>query len=297
MHPMYAESFWSSAHRDDCPDAGDGFWNDRFRGHPTGTQWDVIPYFPARIGGELYADLEQIGEGLVSLALVTDPFGEYDVAYLQRCFRDVVIPFKEHYVADLSLPLQDIAGRRHRKNGRRALKEIEVDAWAKPIEFLKTWVTLYRCLIEKHDVSGISAFSRDSFAKQLSIPGAEVLTASYHGATVGAQIYLMQADVVHCHLGAADQAGYDAGAIYALDYYSIEYFAGKARWLNLGGGAGINSNGADGLSLYKKGWTNETRTAYFCGRILNPKKYAEIVSSRGLADGDYFPAYRKGEFG
>ena len=161
----------------------------------------------------------------------------------------------------------------------------------------QTWVTLYRCRIEKDQEDWDIRVSRDSFAKQLSIPGAEVLLLRTMVPQWSGQQDLMQADVVHCHLGAADQAGYDAGAIYALDYYSIEYFAGKARWLNLGGGAGINSNGADGLSLYKKGWTNETRTAYFCGRILNPKKYAEIVSSRGLADGDYFPAYRKGEFG
>ncbi len=297
VNPMYAQSFRQFGTPRQLPRCGGWILERPIPGTPYRDAMGCYPLFSCQNWSELHADLEQIGDDLVSLALVPDPFGEYDVGYLQRCFRDVVIPFKEHYVMDLSLPLQDIVGRRHRKNARRALRKIEIEVCEEPSEFLETWMALYQCLIERHNISGIRAFSRDAFAEQLCTPGAVVLRASHHGAVVGAQLYMVTGDVVHCHLDAVDQAGYDMGAIYALDYHSIGYFRGKARWLNLGGGAGIHNDGTDGLTLYKRGWTNETRTVHFCGRILNRGRYEEVVNARGLTEGGYFPAYRKGEFG
>ncbi len=297
MHPMYAQSFREFGTPRQLPGCGGWILERPIPGTPYRDAMGCYPLFSCTNWSELQADLEQIGDDLVSLTMVPDPFGEYDVAYLQRCFRDVIVPYKEHYVIDLSLPIQDIVGRRHRKNARRALRGIEIDVCEKPGEFLETWMALYQYLIARHNISGIPAFSRDAFAKQLCAPGVVVLRASYQGAVVGAQIYMAAGDVVHCHLAAANQTGYDTGAIYALDYYSIEYFAGMARWLNLGGSAGIRDDGTDGLTLYKRGWCNETRLVHLCGRILNQERYEEIVKAKGVdAGGGYFPAYRKGEF-
>jgi len=267
---------------------------------PAVSYWDAMgcyPLFSCQDWSQLHTDLEEIGNELVSLALVTDPFGEYDPSYLRRSFKDVMIPFKEHFIADLRHPVDKIVGRRHPKNARRALRKVQVDACEEPKQFLEEWIALYRSLIERHHISGIPAFSRTAFAKQLSIPGTVVLRAAYQGATVGAQIYFVQGEVVHCHLGAASQRGYDLGALYALDFYAIEYFSDKVRWLNLGGSSGLKGNCADGLSLYKRAWSTQTRTTYFCGRIFNRERYAEIMKGRANAGTDYFPAYRKGEFG
>src|SRR5690349_16611740 len=59
------------------------------------------PLFACHDWGQLHADLETLAGDLVTLSLVTDPFGAYDYEYLQICF-DVVIPFKQHFVYDLS---------------------------------------------------------------------------------------------------------------------------------------------------------------------------------------------------
>jgi len=255
------------------------------------------PLLSCQDWSQLHIDLDEVGDELVSLSVVTDPFGEYDPEYLRRCFKDVVIPFKEHYVVDLRLPLNEIAGRRHRKNARRALRNIQIHVIEEPAAFIEEWLLLYNNLIEKHAISGMSAFSRAAFATQLSLPGTVVLSATYQETTVAAQIYYVQGDVVHCHLGAASNTGYDQGALHALDFFSIEYFADKVRWLNLGGAAGITSDSNDGLGVYKRGWSTETRTAYFCGRIFNQEAYEKIVKAAGITATDYFPAYRKGEFG
>ena len=67
------------------------------------------PLFTCQDWSLLYADLESIGDDLISLALVTDPFGDYDSAYL-RTASDLVIPFKEHYIVDFRRPLNEIGG-------------------------------------------------------------------------------------------------------------------------------------------------------------------------------------------
>lgn len=298
MHRGYAESLKEFSIPRELPRCGGWILERQIQGFTYRDAMGCYPLFTCRDWSQLHNDLEEVGRSeLVSLALVTDPFGEYDSDYLHRCFGDVVIPFKEHFVADLRRPLEEIVGRRHRKNARRALREVQVEVCKDPTQFIDDWSTLYGGLIEKHNISGISAFSRAAFEKQLSLPGTVVLRAAHNNITVGAQIYFVQGEVVHCHLGAASQTGYELGAVYALDFTSIEYFSDKARWLNLGGGSGITSDGMDGLSMYKRGWSTETRTAYFCGRIFNRDRYAEISTARGIAATDYFPAYRKGEFG
>jgi len=255
------------------------------------------PLFSCEDWTGLEADLAELTEcDLVSLSLVTDPFGVYDPAYLSRCFHDVMIPFKAHYVIDLGLPLDEIAGRRHRKNSRRALKALEIDVQTEATALAEEWTLLYDALIERHNVRGIQAFSHASFVRQLDIPGSTLLRATRNGQTVAAQVYFTQADVAHCHLGAATRLGYEMSAFHALDFYSIGYFADRVRWLNLGGGAGLSVGVDDGLSLYKKGWSTETRTSYFCGRIFDRRRYDEIVTSKGVVSNGYFPAYRQGEF-
>lgn len=295
-HPLYALSLQEFGEPRELPHCGGTILVRTIPGTPHQDAMGCYPLFACRDWTKLHEDLSDIDPDLVSLTLVTDPFSSVGPMYLGKCF-DLVKPFKSHYIADLSRPLEEIVGRRHRKNARRALRKVQVDVWGELTEFVDEWLALYKELIERHSISGIQAFSRAAFVKQLSIPGTVVLRAKCEDAIVGAQIYFVQGDAVHCHLGAASQAGYDLGAIYALDFYSIEYFSDKARWLNFGGGAGLKSDGTDGLSMYKCGRSTETRTSYVCGRIFDREIYEEILKAKGVATTDYFPAYRKGEFG
>jgi hypothetical protein len=86
-------------------------------------------------------------------------------------------------------------------------------------------------------------------------------------------------------------------ASFALFWSAIHYFKDRVEWLNLGAGAGLKDNSADGLTRFKAGWSTGTRTAYFCGKILDGEKYAELVRAQGIGSTSYFPAYRQGEFG
>jgi hypothetical protein len=261
---------------------------------------DAMGCYPLFVCGdwsELGSDLKDIGNDLLCLSLVTDPFGDYDVNYLRECFPEVTIPFKDHFVVDLSRVFETFVHSHHRRNARRALNQLQVEKCASPVEFLDDWITLYGELIERHNITGLAAFSKASFAKQLVVPGMVAFRAVCGDATVGMVLWYEQDNRAYYHLGAYSARGYELLASFALFEYSIKYFAQRDfEWLSLGSGAGVGSSGESGLSRFKQGWSTGTRTAYFCGRVFDQNKYVEIVKTRNVGSTKYFPAYRAGEF-
>ena len=251
------------------------------------------PVFSCMNWDHLSADLDALAPELVSVCLVPDPFAAPDADALRAIFPDVMTPFKEHFVVDLSVPKASMANKHHRYYARKARRECEVEACDTPSHFLDDWVTLYDALADRHHLSGIKAFSRDAFAAQLETPGLTVLRAVVGGTTVAAHLWYTHGDVATSHLAALSDRGYSLNASYALYDFAIEFFGDKVRWLNLGAGAGIDGANDDGLTRFKRGWATGTRTAYFCGRVLNPERYDALTA--GLPDTAYFPAYRSGE--
>jgi hypothetical protein len=151
-------------------------------------------------------------------------------------------------------------------------------------------------LTERHGIDGIKAFSAVAFREQLAVPGIVALRAVADGEVVGGHLWYVQGDVAYSHLAASSPRGYDLDASYALYWYALHHFRGIVRWLNLGAGAGLDPQGDDGLTRFKRGWSSDTRLAFFCGRIFDRSRYQEVVRMRGGPATSYFPAYRWGEF-
>ncbi len=255
------------------------------------------PLFACRDWSRLREDIENLGEELVSLVLVTDPFGDYTQDSLRRTFKDLVIPFKEHFIVDLAATPETFVHPHHRRNARKALEVISVAGCAAAAS-IQEWRGLYANLVDRHDIAGIARFSDSSFALQSKVPGAVMLRAIHEGQTVGMTWWFVSEGVGYYHLGAYSDAGYELRASFGLFWRAIELLrADGLRWLDLGAGAGVANDAQDGLNRFKKGWSTGTRTAYLCGRILDRGRYAEIVKAKGVAPTNYFPAYRKGEFG
>jgi hypothetical protein len=250
------------------------------------------PLFACRDWSRLHVDIEELGSDLVSLALVTDPFGTYDEHYLRRCFTDVVIPFKEHYVVDLQKPRNRVVSKHHRYYARKGLQRLTVDVHSDPPAFLDDWMELHRHLVLNHQIKGVSAFSRPAFAQQLATPGMVLLRARHADQPVAAIMHYTYGDVAYAHILGCTDVGYQNFALYALIWSAIEHFTGTVRWLDIMGVPGLQDRGSEGIRQFKQGWTTETRTAWFCGRILNATRYTEIVNVTGTAGASYFPAYR-----
>lgn len=257
------------------------------------------PLFACENWSQLHLDLDELRNDLVSLAVVADPFGEHEPGYLRRCFSDLVIPFKEHMVTDLSRSPESFVDAHHRRNARKALERVNIERCADPTLFADEWNNLYANLVECHTIRGLSAFSKTSLRAQLTVPGMTMFRAIQGEETVGITLWYTDRDVAYYHLGAYSKAGYELRASFALFWRVIQDFSIQGlRWLSLGGGAGLSGAGQeDGLRRFKRGWATSTRTAYFCGKIFDQPRYGEIIRSRQIATSDYFPAYRKGEFG
>lgn len=252
------------------------------------------PLFACRDWDRIGQDVDALRQRLVSLTLVSDPFAPIDPASLGGTF-DVVRPFKTHFVADLDLAPERIASPHHRYEARRGLRRVEVDVCWRPRAHVDDWVELYAQLVAYRGLSGPHAVSATSFSELFELDDVVMLRAIADGATVGAQILVLQGDVAHAHLAAFTPAGYRLGASYALDWVAIESMKERARWLNWGGQAGLKEDPDDGLARYKRGWATHTRQAWLLGAILDPDAYAEVCGGGG-ASRTYFPAYRSGEF-
>lgn len=251
------------------------------------------PLFACNDWMSLSEDVKELAPDLVSVLLVTDPFGSWQLPDLERAFPDLCRPFKEHFVADLSRPFPERTSKHHRRDLARALRKTEVEIAADPRPYLSEWVDLYGELCARHDIGGDAAFSERSFAKQFELSGFTLFRATAGAELHGAALWLEDGPVAYYHLAAYTEAGYGSGASYALVGAALSHFAANGcEWAALGAGAGLGDGDADdGLTRFKAGWASGTRTVYLCGRVLDRNRYDELVAERG-GDPAYFPAYR-----
>ncbi|MCX5643225.1 MAG: GNAT family N-acetyltransferase [Phycisphaerae bacterium] len=297
LHPQYAASLAEFGVPRELPRSGGWILERSIPGTAFQDAMGCYPLFACHDWSQLAGDLEDLAEDLVSLSVVTDPFGEYDEALLKECFPDKVVPFKEHFYVDLEPPLEEYVESKHRRKARKALEQLHVEQCENAAAVREDWVRLYGHLIERHGITGIRAFSSTVFAGQFQVPGFVALRASCQDLTAGMALLYVQEPVAYYHLTAYSPLGYEMDASFALFWRVIEYCRGRGlKWLDLGAGAGMSADGQDGLTRFKRGWSTGTRSVYFCGRIFDRETYDQIVKSRGAQDTVYFPAYRSGEF-
>ncbi|HEX8199620.1 MAG TPA: GNAT family N-acetyltransferase [Isosphaeraceae bacterium] len=295
LHAGYAESLAEFGEPWPLPQCGGWILRRPIPGHADFDAMGGYPLFACRDWSGLPEDLMSLGEGLVSLALVADPFGSHDLAAMSEGF-DVFVKFKDHHVLELDRPAEALFSRNRRRRAERTLRTVDVEIEPEPRRRLDEWVELYAALIRRHRIRGIRAFSPAAFARQLDVPGMVMLRARHRGATIGIDLWYVQGEVAYGHLAALDRAGYERGAACALMWQAIRHFAGRVRWIDLGAGSGVAGDPADGLNEFKRRWSNGTRTAYFCGKILDRRRYDQLARGAGGRPGDFFPAYRAGEF-
>ncbi len=247
------------------------------------------PLFTCSNWSELAADLEALGDSLVSVVLVADPLGGATDQELGRAFPDLLVAFKRHLVRDLDEPPR--LPSHHRRHIRRASGAVEVEVCADPVERLDDWVRLYSGLVARHGLAGMRAFSTESFRRQLGLPGLVAVRAERDGVTVGMTLWFVDGPKAHYHLGAYSSQGYEVSASYALFVAAFEHLrALGVRWVDLGGTAGAGSE--DGLARFKRGWAGAERPAHLCGRILDRPAYALLAGRGPGAASGWFPAYR-----
>ena len=291
MHRKYAESLSEHGEVRFLQKSGSLILERQIPESPYRDAIGCYPLFACSDWDHLESDLNEL-DGLVSLSLVADPFGNYELEDLRRCFRDVIRPFKTHYVVDLTRGRHHISPH-HRRNIRKAARFLDVTKCDSPKRLEPLLQSLYDGLLARHKICGIAAFSHQALQRQLGVPGLVVFQAQHSSIPVGMHIWYVGGRVAYYHMGACDNLGYASGASFALMDFALDYFAERTvTWLNLGGAPGLDDDASSGLARFKRGWATNTRTVYFCGRILNPGAWADLLPVRGDANNLYFPQYR-----
>lgn len=296
MHSQYAYSLREFGEPRQLPRCGGWILERLIPRTPYKDAMGCYPLFICRDWSKLHQDLKEIESEFISLALVTDPFGAFDQANLVRCFQ-IVKPFKKHLIADLDQNIEHFVNKHHRYYAQKSLRDLQVEICEEPARYADAWETLYQNLIKRHNISGVRAFSKDSFRGQMETPGLILLVGKLGREVIGGHIIIIHNNVAYSHLAAFSEAGYKHNASYGIYWMALKYLKGhKVRFFDLGASAGIDENGKNGLAKFKAGWSNESRTVYFCGRIFENQKYTTICQQKNIGITDYFPAYRKGEF-
>ena len=251
----------------------------------------LYPLFCCEDWSKLSTDLGILLEEspLVSLTVVTDPFGSFTTSQIAECFPHLVRPFKNHLITRSNCAPDQIASKHHRYYARRALRRVSVDVCKPDDSFLEEWWALYQGLIKRHGITGTQAFSKSAFQQQMQVPGLVAFKAVAGGQTVSAHLWYSQDRVAYSHLAASSASGYKLGASYGLYWSAIEYFRGKVDYMDLG--AAADRSASDGLSRFKQGWATSSRKTFLCGRIFEGGVYQDLAT-REPTNSTYFPAYR-----
>ena len=296
-NPKYANSFEEFGEPVNLPNSKSWILKRKIPNFPYFDAMGCYPLFCCQHWPGLYDDLENLNEEIISLITITDPFGDFDTDLLKKCFKDVVIHYKDNYIIDLNQNKHDFVSKGHRKNSKKGLKRVTVEVINNPMKYLVEWEFLYDILIKRHDIKGMEAFSHQVFKRQFEVPGFVLFRAVCNNETIGLNSWYVDEDIGYAHLAAYNEVAYQNYASYALFWFIIDYFKEKGlHWLALGGSAGMNKDVENGLSHFKKGWSTGAKPVYLCGRIFDKSKYTELTKARNIEDTNYFPAYRKGEF-
>lgn len=227
--------------------------------------------------------------GAVSLSLVADPLNTPDRAFLGRV-ADVHRRLKTHYVIDRTVgPFAP--SKHHRAEIRRARRQVTVDT-VRLADAMDDWRALYGGLVERHGIDAGARLDDRHFTALAADPQALVLAARQGEDVVAMSIWLSDGHVAHNHLGASAEAGYRAGAGYALYAAALDALS-DCSVIDLGGMPGLVDDPSHGLARFKRGFANAERETWFSGFVLDRARYDAAVRNAGVRDAsDFFPAYR-----
>jgi len=294
QHPQYAKSLAEFGEPTKLPSSQGWILVRDITGAEAKDAMGCYPLFSCPNWAGLSQDIESLDSDLVSLTLVTDPMGDYQLDELKTSFPDLVRPFKEHFIMDLHEPRQNTVIKNHRNYARKAHRELSVEVVDDPESFIDEWTMLHGHLVNRHDISGIRAFSRHSFLSQFRTPGVVILRAMYGQHAVAAMIFFVQDGVAHAHVLGCTPEGYARRALFAIIWHTFDCFEDNVRWCNLMGVPDGEGPQIENIRRFKRGWTRTTRTAYLCGKVLNRDKYDELAALHSARNTQYFPVYRAG---
>ena len=108
----------SSEFRASCPAAAGGLQRN-IPGSDAADAMGCYPLFSCGDWSRLGDDLAELSNELVSVAVVPDPFDDFQEETLRATLPDKVVPLKEHFLVDLSEPMEKFVTKHHQYYAKR----------------------------------------------------------------------------------------------------------------------------------------------------------------------------------
>lgn len=251
----------------------------------------LYPFVLARDWAALRDDFDDLrSEDAVAAVIVTDPFAQEQVAALEGRF-DVLHKFKRHFIVDLTGDWRGQQRNNTRQYSRRGLEAATVTVCPASGADGEDFWRIYEHTIGRHDVTSIAAFSQNALVAQLATPGAFLVKAIQNDEITGLMLAYQNNMIISLHLIGVTALGRQNFANYALIQAALDWADKQgAHYVNLGGVAGNQNDETNGLALFKRGFTKDSRWTYLCGQVLNQPNY-DRLSGSAVGTG-FFPAYR-----
>ncbi len=254
--------------------------------------YDALGLYPIAIlspSVDVKSGLEFLrNEGLVSVVLVLDDFHRPPMEALTHHF-ELCNKMKTHYIFD---PHQTpiMYDKHHRYELRQAHKTVRTEI-IDLSQYIESWIALYSSLSDRHHLTGHHNFPIEHFITLSKMDDVVTFGAFIDDQLVSCHIWVQYEGYAHSHLAASNEQGYISRAAYALNDFSLRYFK-DCSVINFGGGAGLSDKN-DGLSQFKKGFSNRESPAFICGEILDKNRYDALTALNDAPTGTtFFPAYR-----
>ena len=246
------------------------------------------PVFTCENWQGLAQAVQDLPEGPVTLTLVTDPFTPLSPSQLAAIF-PICRPLHDHWIIDLTSPAQ--LSNHHRRKLRQT-RTPRIVAGPPTADLATGWAQIYAHLVAKKHITDARAFSAESLAAQLRVPGAQVVTAWDGGTLLGVDLYYLDRGRAFAHLSAYAPQGYAASVSYPMLAAAMDHLRPLADAIDLGGAPA--GPAGPGIAQFKAGWTPMTRPSFLCGKVLDTAAFATLAPGAD-AEG-WFPAYRSGEY-
>jgi hypothetical protein len=205
-------------------------------------------------------------QGVSTVAIVTDPLWAPTVTELEAAF-DTCRVFKSNFVIDMSLGKPRLRKRhRNRINNAKRCCETHIVSLS---EYLDTWWSLYRVLVDRHEMS--QAFSKDYFKSLANMSQLTAIAAFVKDEIVSMSLWVRFEDIAYFHDGASTDVGYNIFAAYATHDCALSHFQ-DCRYINLGAPVGFVDTSSSGLAEFKRGFCNTNIMNYFCSANLRAQK-------------------------
>jgi lipid II:glycine glycyltransferase (peptidoglycan interpeptide bridge formation enzyme) len=234
--------------------------------------------------------VKKFDQNFITLSLVLLFMDTEKIKKVLKMNLDYFSFFKTYYCVKYSLPLP-ILNTNNRRNIIKARKNL-IFEFNNAKDDIEELFEIYRDNVQSRSLDATHAFSLEHFKFIVQfndtivsvVKNGNRIESFYIWVKVGENLY-------NHHLSGSTNVGKKNGSSHLCLWESIQYLHKNKMDLLLGSNSGSTNDPDNGLSRFKKSYSNFEASTYICGIILNEIIYDQLNIGKDKSF-NYFPLYR-----